>query len=54
MYKRQGVTPSGGGATTYNQTHAAPQIQGDYEINTAGDAWNHENTEPTNIDSVVS
>ena len=34
-----GVTPSGGGATTYNQTHAAPQIQGDYEINTAGDAF---------------
>ena len=34
-----GVTPSGGGATTYNQTHAAPQIQGDYEINTVGDAF---------------
>ena len=34
-----GVTPSGGGATTYNQTNAAPQIQGDYEINTAGDAF---------------
>ena len=34
-----GVTPSGGGATTYNQTNAAPQIQGDYEINTVGDAF---------------
>ena len=34
-----GVTPSGGGATTYNQTNASPQIQGDYEINTVGDAF---------------